>query len=184
MPRFLLIMIMAVCAALPTWGKFATQVVVFETIDYHKYTVMLDCQADSDTVYHITVQDDGRVYRSDDAIVLLKLGNGEVVELRPDRRFCNQEIDSMFYNNEGEAVFIYRDEMIYFYPVDRNTIERIISKGVLKVRLELSHETSWAEKAWKKDEWGQKMGKALSDVDKQMSPDYVPPKKKTIYDDF
>lgn len=90
----------------------------------------------------------------------------------------------MYYNNEGEAVFIYRDEMIYFYPVDRATIERIISKGVMKVRLELSSEISWAEKAWKKDEWGKNLGKALSDVDKQLSPDYVPPKKKTIYDDF
>ena len=116
--------------------------------------------------------------------MLLKLGGGEVVELHPDSRWCMQEIDSMYYNNEGEPVFIYRDEMVYFYPIDRRAIEHIISKGVLKVRLELTSATSWAEKTWKSDVWGKKLGIALNDVEKQLSPDYVPPKKKTIYDDF
>ena len=184
MRRFLLMIIITMCAAIPSWGKFATQVVAYENIDYHEYTVMLDCDAGSDTVYHITVKDDGRVYRSDEAAMLLKLGDGEVVELHPDSRWCMQQTDSMYYNNEGEAVFIYRDEMIYLYPIDRATIERIISKGVMKVRLELSSELSWAEKVWNKDEWGKKLGIALNDVDKQLSPDYIPPKRKTIYDDF
>ncbi len=185
MRRFLLMIIIMVCAATPSWGKFATQVVAYEKIDYHEYTIMLDCNAaNSDTVYHFTVKDDGRVYRSKEAVMLLKLGGGEVVELHPDSRWCMQEIDSMYYNNEGEPVFIYRDEMVYFYPIDRRTIEHIISKGVLKVRLELTSATSWAEKTWKSDVWGKKLGIALNDVEKQLSPDYVPPKKKTIYDGF
>lgn len=54
----------------------------------------------------------------------------------------------------------------------------------MKVRLELSSELSWAEKVWDKDEWGKKLGIALNDVDKQLSTDYVQPKRKTIYDDF
>ena len=171
MRRFLLMIIIIVCAATPSWGKFATQVVAYEKIDYHEYTIMLDCNAaNSDTVYHITVKDDGRVYRSKEAVMLLKLGGGEVVELHPDSRWCMQEID--------------RDEMVYFYPIDRRTIEHIISKGVLKVRLELTSATSWAEKTWKSDVWGKKLGIALNDVEKQLSPDYVPPKKKTIYDGF
>lgn len=86
MLRFLLIIIITVCAAIPSWGKFATQVVAYEKIDYHEYTIMLDCHANSDTVYHITVKDDGRVYRSKEAVMLLKLGDGEVVELHPDSR--------------------------------------------------------------------------------------------------
>lgn len=184
MKSYLLSIIIAICAAIPSWGKFATSVVTFETIDHHEYTIAVSCDIDGDTTYRISVKDDGRVYRSKDAVMLLKLGDGAVLALHPDRRWCFQEVDSMFYNNEGEAVFIYRDEMVYYYPVTRAALEQIISKGVLKVRLETTSESFWVEKTWTADEWGKKLGKALSDVDEQLSPDYVPPMKKTIYDDF
>ena len=114
MRRFLLMIIIMVCAATPSWGKFATQVVAYEKIDYHEYTIMLDCNAaNSDTVYHITVKDDGRVYRSKEAVMLLKLGGGEVVELHPDSRWCMQEIDIVNGNECREQELYYISDYLH-----------------------------------------------------------------------
>ena len=51
---------------------------------------MLVCNTGTDTTYTITLWDDGRVYRSDDAMLLLKLGDGTVVPLHPSHKSCFQ----------------------------------------------------------------------------------------------
>ncbi|MBR5745556.1 MAG: hypothetical protein IKX94_09605 [Muribaculaceae bacterium] len=44
--------------------------------------------------------------------------------------------------------------------------------------------TNWREKVWKRNEWGKSLAKAYKELKKLISPDYVPPKKPTIYDGF
>ncbi len=50
--------------------------------------------------------------------------------------------------------------------------------------MRINTESSWKKKVWKKDELGKNMTQAYRIIMERLSPDYVPSKKKTIYDDF
>lgn len=51
-------------------------------------------------------------------------------------------------------------------------------------KMRINTESSWKKKVWKKDELGKNMTQAYRIIMERLSPDYVPSKKKTIYDDF
>ena len=184
MKKFVIIFLVLL-AAIPAAAKYIPETVV---VDYeirgHCYDVLLCCTADRDTTYTITVVDDGRVYRSKDAMLLIKLGDDTALPLHPKHISCDQVIDSMFYNNEGESVFIYRNKMHYDYPIDLDDLNRIFNKGIIKVRIGIHGVSSWAEKTWKRDEWGKAFSKAFGKIQEQLAPNYIPPKKPTIYDNF
>ena len=185
MKRTFVNILLVLILSLPSWGRSIIKTAVTESeIDHHLYKVMLVCNTGTDTTYTITLWDDGRVYRSDDAMLLLKLGDGTVVPLHPSHKSCFQVTDSMYYNNEGEPIFIHRNEMLYDYPIDKDDLRSIMTQGIIKVRIGIFGTSSWAEKSWKHDEWGKKIAEAFSDIQKELAPDYVPPKSKTIYDDF
>ena len=185
MGRLFVNILLVACFALPSWGRHIHKTAVVDSkVDGHEYDIVLNCDASADTAYYITLWDDGHVYRSEDAMLLLKLGDGTVIPLHPSRRLCNQETDSMYYNNEGKAVFIHRNEMLYDYPVDKADLLHIIESGIVKVRIGLYGETVWAERTWKRDEWGKELAKAYAEIQKQLAPGYVPPKKPTIRDGF
>lgn len=185
MGRLFVNILLVACFALPSWGRHIHKTAVVDSkVGGHEYNLMLDCDTSADTTYSITLWDDGHVYRSEDAMLLLKLGDGTVIELNPSDRSCIQEIDSMYYNNEGKAVFINRNEMLYYYPINIDDLHHIFKSGIVKVRIGIYGETVWAERTWKRDEWGKELAKAYAEIQKQLVPGYVPPKKPTIRDGF
>lgn len=138
MGRLFVNILLVACFALPSWGRHISEIAgLHSKVDGHEYKLMLCCDVSADTTYSITLWDDGHVYRSEDAMLLLKLGDDTVIELNPSDRSCIQEIDSMYYNNEGKAVFIHRNEMLYDYPVDKADLLHIIESGIVKVRIGL-----------------------------------------------
>ena len=119
----------------------------------------------------------------ENAMLLLKTGDGKVVELQPVNHRLYQETDSLSTSPvTGEIIEHWHYGHILEYRLTTTALNYFMAHGVIKLRL--GTEDRWKEKSWKQDELGKNLSKVYKEILEELSPDYVPPKTKTIYDDF
>ena len=153
-------------------------------IEFDRWNVVtpfLCCEVNGcDTVWTLEIWGRGL---DEQSVLLLKTTDGKVAEFKPSRHRLYQETDSLTKSPvTGEWIEHYHYKHILSYELTSTALDYFMSHGVAKLRL--GTETIWKEKAWKTDELGKNLSKAHKIIMEQLSPDYVPPKRKTIYDDF
>ena len=70
--------------------------------------------------------------------------------------------------------------LAFLIPI--TALNYIAEHGIAKLRY--GHNDFYRDKVYKRNEFGKDLAEAYHKVLEQMSPDYVPPKKPSIYDGF
>ncbi len=182
MNKILISLMAMMCIALPCWSSSAFKSMPDIEFDrWNTVTPFLCCETnETDTTWTLEIWGRGL---DENALLLLKTGDGKVVGLQPVRHRLYQETDSFSTSPvTGETIEHWHYKYILEYQLTATALNYFMKHGVTKLRL--GTEDRWREKSWKRDELGQNLLKAYRKILDELSPDYVPPKKKTIYDDF
>lgn len=182
MNKLLSILTAMMCIALPCWSSSAHKSMPDIEFDrWNAVTPFLCCVAnETDTTWTLEIWGRGL---DENALLLLKTGDGKVVELQPVRHRLYQETDSFSTSPiTGEIIEHWHYKHILEYRLTSTALNYFMKLGVTKLRL--GTEDRWQEKVWTRDELGGNLSKAYRMILEKLSPDYEPPKKKTIYDDF
>lgn len=182
MNRILITLMAAMCVALPCWSSYAFKSMPSIKFDrWNAVTPRLSCEAnESDTVWTLQIWGD---MLDENAMLLLKTGDGKVVELQPVNHRLYQETDSLSTSPvTGEIIEHWHYGHILEYRLTTTALNYFMTHGVIKLRL--GTEDRWKEKSWEQDELGKNLLNVYKEILEELSPDYVPPKAKTIYDDF
>ena len=116
-------------------------------------------------------------------VLLIKTCSGETVTPQTIKEGW-VEVSTGWGNNPetGEPVEYKGAEVTHtFYFSDRD-MWKIVDSGIAKIRF--GSDGNWCEASWKRNEWGKSLSKGYRLLKEKMSPDYVPPKKPSIYDGF
>ena len=182
MCRFLVNILLVLCFALPSWGKFARLAYVGE-IEWdkrHLTAVKLFCDTTAtDTVWSLEMQ--GAVEHYD--TLLLKTGDGKVLELVPYDEKFDHVTDSIGHSSvTGELMEFYHYETVIYFHITTTALNYIAEHGIAKLRY--GHNDFYRDKVYRRNEFGNDLTEAYKKVLKHMSPEYVPPKKPSIRDGF
>ncbi|MBR5436933.1 MAG: hypothetical protein IK120_08745 [Muribaculaceae bacterium] len=116
-------------------------------------------------------------------LLIIKTSDNKILKLSPDRHTEHYETDSITTSPlTGEPIRHCHTEHYLSYTITTTALQYLVEHGVTKMRVGTI--TNWQEKVWKRNEWGKSLAKAYKELKKRISPDYVPPKKPTIYDGF
>lgn len=182
MSRFILFIVMAVFVMMPSWGRFAN-LRYADDIEWNatsRTKVLLQCDTTgSDTTWTIKLQG----WVSDGYQLLLKTGDGKVIDLKPFDAKFDHITDSIGHSSvTGELIEFYHYEQIIYYHISTAALDHIAEHGISKIRC--GTDTYHRDVEYKRNEFGKELTKAYKKILEEMSPDYVPPRKPTIYDDF
>lgn len=182
MHRLILIILLAVFISIPSWARH--EYVNTSSIEFDRgYELLssLDVDVnDTDTVW--SLQFIGR-YLDENTILLIKTGDGKVIEYTPSHYHAMQMIDSLTTSPlTGELIDHWHYEHVLTYELSPYALHYFMQHGIAKIRI--GSETSWKEKVWKRNEWGKRITEAYHELTKRLAPDYTPPKKPTIRDGF
>jgi hypothetical protein len=156
-----------------------------EKIQDASYTFRLSVQSFLDTkIFHLIV---GSLWTMDNAsIILIRLGNDEVVKLIPLNSNISQ-IDYPKFNpivgSTGNTGLLSTQKVNYFvsvYNLDYDLLNRIKQFGIVKLRISFGN--SFFEKNWKKDELGKFLKKCHIQLENQIKKPHI--SSKSIEDDF
>lgn len=182
MYRLIVNILMVMCGVLPALGKYAGLAYVGEVEwdKYNKSTARLMCEIiDNDTVWSLEMQ--GAVEHYD--TLLLKTGDGKVLELAPYAEKFDQVTDSMGHNPvTGELIEFYHHESVIYFHLTTTALNYISEHGIAKLRY--GHNAYHKDVAYRRNEFGKDLTEAYKKILERMSPDYVPPKKPSIRDGF
>lgn len=182
MKKFLFCLIIAMCAVLPSWGRFADLRYVghLEWDSSRRTEVTLQCDTTAQlTTWTVILEG----WVSDGDLLLLKTGDGKVIELEPYAVKFDQVTDSIGHSSiTGELIEYYHHEQVLYYHITSAALDYIAEHGVSKIRS--GKDSYHHDIVYERNEFGQALVSAYKGILEEMSPGYVPPQKKTIYDDF
>lgn len=182
MCRILVSILFVLCVSLPSWARFADCAYVGEVewnnLFYSRVELECDTTA-TDTVWTISME--GHLHDGDR--VLIKCGNGKVFELhQSDCRF-NHVTDSIGHNPiTGETMEFYHYRVVVYYNISSEAMKNIADHGITKMRC--GKEGYYTDAVYHRNEFGMMLTEAYKAILERLSPDYVPPKKPSIYDGF
>lgn len=182
MYRFIVNILLVACFALPSWGKYAGLAYVGE-IEWNKYnktTVMLQCDTTAnDTVWSLQLQG----WVSNGYVLLIKTGDGKVLELEPYAEKFDHVTDSIGHSPiTGELIDYYHYESVEYYHITTTALSYIAEHGISKLRC--GFDSCYKDVVYKRNEFGKKLTDAYKQILYEISPEYVPPKKPSIRDGF
>lgn len=179
MYRFIVNILLVVCVS-PTLLSQKIEVELLENIGYSESHLWVET-TETDTVWSLTISD--RDYLKEGMLLFIKTSDNKILKLAPFRYSEYTEIDSITTSPlTGEPIRHCHTEYDLDYEITPTALQYLGDHGVSKMRIGTI--TNWREKVWKRNEWGKSLAKAYKELKKLISPDYVPPKKPTIYDGF
>ena len=167
---------------LPSYGKFASLASVGEINwdKWNKTSVTLRCDTTAnDTVWSLEMQGSVEHYHT----LLLKTGDGKTLELVPYDEKFDHVTDSLGHSSvTGELIEYYHYETVIYFHITTTALNYIAEQGISKLRY--GHDSFYKDREYKHNEFGIELTRAYKKILGEISPDYVPPKKPTIYDGF
>ena len=165
MCRFLVNILLVLCFALPSWGKYAGLAYVGE-VEWNKRdktSFMLQCDTTAtDTVWSLKLQG----FVTTGYMLLIKTSDAKVLELEP----------------YDEIMEFYHYEHVLYYHITTTALNYIAEHGISKLRC--GYDNLYRDKEFRRNEFGIELNEAYKKILERMSPDYVPPKKPSIRDGF
>lgn len=182
MCRFLVNILLVVCFALPSWGRYAGLAYVGE-VEWNKRdktSFMLQCDTTAtDTVWSLKLQG----FVTTGYMLLIKTGDGKVLELDPYDLKTDHVTDSVGHSPiTGEIMEFYHYEHVLYYHITGTALNYIAEHGISKLRC--GYDALYRDKEFRRNEFGNDLTKAYKKILERMSPDYVPPQKPSIRDGF
>ena len=190
MKKIVLILLIALVASLQVKAdNYASE--ILQRIYFDKgvgaTTSMLSCDVcGTDTLWTITLF--GNSF-ADNAVLVLKTADKQILTLELKEKCTIHTTLARDYSPEtGEIVEYNGAEEALDFQLTNTALDYISQHGISKIRIEtklrLGTDEWWCEASWKRNEWGKSLSKAYRLLKEKMSPDYVPPKKPSIYDGF
>lgn len=182
MCRLLVNILLVMCFALPSWGKYAGLAYVGE-VEWNKRdktSFMLQCDTTAtDTVWSLNLQG----FVTTGYMLLIKTSDGKVLELEPYDLKTTHVTDSVAHSPvTGEIMEFYHYEHVLYYHITTTALNYIAEHGISKLRC--GYDNLYRDKEFRRNEFGNDLTEAYKKVLEHMSPDYVPPKKPSIRDGF
>lgn len=156
-----------------------------ERIQDAGYNFRLSVQSFLDTkTFHLIV---GSLLTMDnESIILIRLGNDEVVKLIPlnsnTGKIDHPKFNPIFGSTKNAGLFSTEkvDYFVSVYNLDYDLLNRIEQFGIVKLRISFGN--SFFEKNWKKDELGKFFKKCHIQLEDQIKKPHI--SSKSIEDDF
>ena len=146
------------------------------------YDYMLSlCCVDDGNSRNYSIEIDCIDERCDSSVMLIKLANGDVIELKPSGFIARGDTYTS-WNDVGDASD--HDYTVYSltYCVDSQVLTWMMNIGVTKIRVAGTDLTRFNEYVFKRDEFTTPLREAYEEINKTLDSPYQP--RKTIYDDF
>lgn len=179
MYRFIVNILLVVCVS-PTLFSQKIKTKRLEHIGYLESFLCVKA-TETDTVWSLSISE--RDYLKEGMLLFIKTSDDKILKLAPFRYSEYAEIDSITTSPlTGEPIRHCHTEYDLDYEITPTALQYLGDHGVSKMRIGTI--TDWDETVWKRNEWGKSLAKAYKELKKLISPDYVPPKKPTIYDGF
>lgn len=182
MGRLFVNILLVVFFALPSWGRYANLAYVGEVKwdKRDKTTVKLWCDTTAtDTIWSLELQG----FVSTDYKLLIKTGDGKVLELEPYDKKLDHVTDSMGHSQvTGKIIEYYHYETVNYYHITTTALKYISEHGIIKLRC--GTDRFYKDREFRRNEFGKALTEAYKRILEEMSPNYVPPKKPTIRDGF
>lgn len=179
MYRFIVNILLVICFS-PALLSQKIEVKHLERIGYISESYLCVEVTETDTVWSLNLYDRDL---KEKMLLIIKTSDNKILKLSPDRHTEHYETDSITTSPlTGEPIRHCHTEHYLSYTITTTALQYLVEHGVTKMRVGTI--TNWQEKVWKRNEWGKSLAKAYKELKKRISPDYVPPKKPTIYDGF
>ena len=177
MYRFIVNILLVICMG----GSISAKQMDLEILDHIDLKSFLCVTINgSDTIWSLRFRDRDL---SEGMILLIKTTDKKVLGLMPSHHYEACVTDSLTtIPFTGETVRHYHYDHILEYDITTTALNYFVNHNIIKLRI--GTEKHWQEKVWRRNEWGKSLVKAYKELKKRISPDYVPPKKPTIYDGF
>lgn len=179
---FIVHILLVASFALPSWGKYAglAYVTEIEWDKNNKTAVALQCDTTAtDTVWSLKLEG----WVSNGYVLLIKTGDGKVMELEPYAEKFDHVTDSIGHSPiTGELIDYYHYEQVMYYHITTTALNYIAEHGISKLRC--GYDNLYRDKEYRRNEFGNDLTEAYKKILKCMSPGYVPPKRPSIRDGF
>lgn len=183
MNRLFISILLAFFIALPSWPKFANLAIVGKLEWKYDRSTMVTLRCDTtanDTTWTLEFEGGGV---SEGDILLIKTQDNKIIELQPFDLKFDSILDSIGHSPvTGELIEYYHHELVLYFHITKTALDYIDKHGIAKIRC--GSDIYHRDIVYKQNEFGKDLSEAYKKILEEMSPDYVPPKKKTIYDDF
>ncbi len=168
--------------ALPAWSSTAN-IKTFDYINWDKWdksTATLYCDTTAnDTTWSLSLEG----YVDNGYLLLMRSGDGKVITLKPYERHFESVTDSIGRSPiTGEFVEYTHLVTVLYYHISVSDLNHIAEHGIVKLRC--GNDVVHRDKVYRHNEFGKQLTDAYRQILKELSPDYVPPKKTSIFDGF